>query len=282
MKLIKYNKNNILILFGSLLLLSFLFSCNAENKEESIVEEEAFSIKVMTYNIYGARKGGITNLDELAEVINKINPDLVALQEVDRFTERNGVDVDIAKELAERCGMNYYFAKAIDMNPGEYGDAILSKYPLKSAYNYTLSIDPELGGEQRSVALVEVETEGGNLHFMSTHLDHLSDSRNRVRQAKELLAIIEDIPAPLIVGGDFNATPGSESIEILNSKLHVGCRNRNCTQATFSTTNPNKVIDYIFYKGIDYLSVDQYGVYKKAIEESDHFPVTAIFQMYKY
>ncbi|WP_161554446.1 endonuclease/exonuclease/phosphatase family protein [Sinomicrobium soli] len=245
-------------------------------KEE---EADALTVKVMTYNIYGARSGGIPDLDALAEVIRRADPDLVALQEVDRFTARNGTDVDIARELAERCGMEYHFARAMDMNPGAYGDAILSKLPVKSAESYTMSVDPELGGEQRSVALVEVETAAGPLHFISTHLDHLSDPRNRVRQAEELLDIVADIPAPLIVGGDFNATPDSEPIAILNSRLRVGCRNGNCTQPTFPTSGPDRIIDYIFYKGIDRLSVRQYGIYEWASKESDHFPVVATFQL---
>ena len=241
------------------------------------VKEKA--IKTMTYNIYGARSGGIKNLDEIAEVIKKADPDLVALQEVDRFTERNGKDVDIAKELAEMCGMEYFFARAIDIGGGQYGDAVLSKFPIVTSTAYTMSVDPSVGGEQRSVALITVDIDDNTLNFVSTHFDHLGDETNRLRQARELNDILGKIEGPLIVGGDFNALPDSETISILRQELVLGCRNNHCDQKTFPTSNPNRTIDYLFYKGINKLSVLNYSVYDWANRESDHFPVIATFNL---
>ncbi|WP_215223942.1 endonuclease/exonuclease/phosphatase family protein [Echinicola shivajiensis] len=236
-------------------------------------------IRTMTYNIFGARPGGIPDLQEIASVITKADPDLVALQEVDRFTERNGKELDIAKELGRMCGMDYFFAKAIDLGSGEYGDAILSKYPIQSKYAFNMGVEPSLGGEQRSVALISVDIEGENLYFASTHFDHLSNEANRLKQAKDLQGILEKYDGPLIIGGDLNALPDSETIGIVKEKLVVACRNNNCSQKTFSTANPNRTIDYIFYKGIDKLTVVNYSVFDWADRESDHFPVVAVFNL---
>lgn len=62
----------------------------------------------MTYNIYGARATSPANaadLDAIAEVIRRQNPDFVTLNEVDVFTNRTGKDVHQARDLAEKLGM---------------------------------------------------------------------------------------------------------------------------------------------------------------------------------
>lgn len=242
-------------------------------------EPSAINLKVMTYNIYGARPGGIKNIQELADVINRIKPDLVALQEVDVYTTRNGKDVHVAEELAKLCNMDYFFAKAIDRYDGEYGDAVLSKLPIKATKAYNLSTTTELGGEIRSVARITVNVGGEEVYFISTHFDHLSNEANRVRQAREFVDIIKDFDKPVIVGADFNAKPNSKTIKILREQLVLGCANNNCNQFTFSTTNPNRVIDYIMYKDINKLKVSLYTVDTWANIESDHFPVYANFKV---
>lgn len=256
-----------------------VFGCGKDETDEDLQpSKEKHSIKVMTYNIYGARPGGIPDLQDLADVINRAEPDLVALQEVDKFTKRNGEDIDVAKELGDLCGMEYFFARARDHQNGEYGDAVLSKLPIKETKAYNLDVDPELGGEQRSVARITVEVGGDDIYFISTHFDHLSDETNRIRQAKKFNSIIANYNKPLIVGADFNSKPESKTIKILKEQLVLGCKNSNCTENTFSTSNPNRVIDYILYKGIQNLSVSYYAPYSWADRESDHFPVLATFQ----
>jgi len=245
--------------------------------KEPVKEGKAFT--VMTYNIYGARSGGIPNLQVIADVINRVKPDLVALQEVDRFTTRNGKNVDIAKELGALTDMDYFFAKAEDMYGGDYGDAVLSKLPIKEKKAYNLSVTPELGGERRSVARILVEVDGKEIYFISTHLDHLSSEANRIRQAHELVDLVKGFGKPMITAGDFNAKPDSETISILRNYFTLGCKNNNCNQFTFSTNNPDRVIDYIMYAPLNAFSVANYSTYTWANKESDHFPVIATIQL---
>ena len=119
----------------------------------------------MTYNIFGARPGGIPDLKVIADVIKRADPDLLALQEVDKFTDRNKNNGDIAKELALLTGMDCFFAKAINVQNGEYGDAILSKLPIKERIAYNLEVDPTLGGERRSVARILIEKDNKAFYF---------------------------------------------------------------------------------------------------------------------
>lgn len=268
----------------SLSIILFVSCGKSENVRPEPEPEEVAAkrtVKVMTYNTYGARANGDnppSDLQALANIIKRADPDLVALQEIDKGTRRTGVGVDQAKELATLTGMNYFFVKAIDQQGGEYGDAILSKFPIKDPKGYTLTTTTELGGELRSVARITVNLEGKEFYFVSTHLDHLSNEANRIHQAKELNEILKTFDKPVILGGDLNALPTSQTMDILKLQLTLGCLNGNC-QFTFPTSSPNRTIDYIMYAPLNAMKVLDYSVYTYATKESDHFPVVARFEI---
>ncbi|MVZ60796.1 endonuclease/exonuclease/phosphatase family protein [Sphingobacterium humi] len=262
--------------------LSFFAACGkGGDSKEPVVDppKKDIVVKTMTYNIYGARSGGIPDLKVIAEVIKKADPDLVALQEVDKNSDRNKHNGDIAKALGELTGMDYYFAKAIDIAGGEYGDAVLSKLPVKEKKAFNLEVDPALGGERRSVARILVEKEGKQFYFMSTHFDHLGDERNRIKQANDFNALCKTFGKPMIVGSDFNALPTSNTMNILRSYFTFGCLNGNCSQFTFPTPTPNRTIDYLIYQPIDAFTPQMYSVFTWADKESDHYPVLANFKI---
>src|SRR5690606_6371938 len=113
------------------------------------------TLKVMTYNIHIAnppsRGPGFVDINAIANVIKKEKPDLVALQEVDRFTERSGKDLDQAKAIAEQTGMHYFFAKALNRSGGEYGVAILSQEPILSSQLHSLPGADGMEAELRTI-----------------------------------------------------------------------------------------------------------------------------------
>ena len=87
-------------------------------------------LRVMTYNIHvGVGMDKQLNLQRIADVVKLEHPDLVGLQEVDRGVKRTeGID-EIA-ELGRLTGMEYAFAHNLDYQGGQYGVAILSRFPI--------------------------------------------------------------------------------------------------------------------------------------------------------
>lgn len=75
-------------------------------------------LSVMSYNIH-AMRGMDKELDavRIANVINEQNPDLVALQEVDMFTERSG-KMDAIALLEKETGMQGVFMRTFDYQGG--------------------------------------------------------------------------------------------------------------------------------------------------------------------
>lgn len=237
---------------------------------------EKVRVKILSYNIRRGIpvNGTAIDLQGTADVIKSIQPDLVALSEVDRYTKRSGATVDQAKELGRLTGMYYYFTKAMAYDGGEYGDAVLSRFLILDSLRLELPV-ALAGSEPRSVAMITVEAEGMKFNFAATHLDHLGAEDNRILQANRLVKDLTQ--SPLILAGDLNALPSSQTIGILKQQFTMGCLN--CAY-TFPSDKPDRTIDYIMYKPANHFRVISYGPVTGKLA-SDHLPLVAILQMAK-
>ncbi len=232
------------------------------------------TFKVMTYNIHHANPPSEKvkiDVAAIARVINQEKPDLVALQEVDIYTERSGKKLNQARELAWLTGMKSFFMKALDYQGGEYGIAVLSKHPILDSAGYLLPRDPTLGGEDRAVASITVQLPGNKkIIFASTHLD-LKEG-NRLSQARVLIGHFEKSELPMVLGGDFNALKGSSVIDLFDQHFTRTCRD-DCAP-TIPIVNPNRTIDFIMYKPTGSVKVSNTRVIDEKYA-SDHLPVVA-------
>ena len=269
-------------------LLLVVAACNKDENyndkygDRAVIPPKGQSLRVMTYNIYGARATSPANaadLDAIAEVIRRQNPDFVTLNEVDVFTNRTGKDVHQARALAEKLGMEWHFSKAIDRDGGEYGDAVLSKYPILEKRSYRLPCAAEQPGEDRSLCVIRVQIDGKDLYVASTHLDHLSGDASRLVQATEIRRIRDtELEGDLILCGDLNAIPSSNVIATMTSFL---TNTGPIDQYTFPSDDPSRKIDYIMYAPIEHFGVQNCQVVSRGdqqvggVDASDHRPVIA-------
>lgn len=255
------------------LALGFATGC-VSSKTKKNVES---SVSVLSYNIHHANppsRPGIIDLQAIAKVIQQEHPDLVALQEVDVFTGRSGKSVNQAAELGRLTGMNHYFAKAIDHDGGEYGVAILSKYPMEDTKHFPLPTIESTGGERRTLAVATIVLPGNKrVIFACTHLDAQRNDTNRVQQVQHIKEVLGTEKKPVIIAGDFNAEPGSGVVQSLDDVFQRGCAG-NCG-FTIPEINPSKEIDFIAYKPSKSFNVKEYKVVEETYA-SDHRPVKAI------
>lgn len=168
------------------------------------------SVRILTYNIHAGKDAtGAANLQRVASIVRSTTADIVLLQEVDRNTQRSG-DVDQVAELARLTGMRAEFGKSLDYQGGEYGIAILSRWPIVAHETIPLHIEPpqvRAGGstEPRVALLVTVQSPRGELRIVNTHLDASREDGYRMQEVPQVLAAAHDA----IAGGDFNAEPDS-------------------------------------------------------------------------
>ncbi|WP_372918045.1 endonuclease/exonuclease/phosphatase family protein [Salegentibacter sp.] len=271
------NVPNILLFLSIFFLTSFGFAGPVTSDTIRNIEE----IKVMSYNIHHSNpptQPDSIDLDAIVRVIRDQDADLVALQEVDSGTERSG-EGNQAALIAEKLDMYFYFSKAINYDGGEYGNAILSKYPIMEGSTHQLPNEPDADTEDRVMSTGKIILPGGNeIVFASAHLDYKENSASRIRQLERILEISEEMNLPIILAGDFNAVPGSETIELLQSAFQVTCSS---CPPTFPVIEPTKAIDFIaFTHPAQKFRVKDY----KVIDEkyaSDHRPVFAVIELLK-
>lgn len=257
-----------------LLFVSAVFAVACSSKL-SASSDGTRQLTVMSYNIHHANppseEKGVIKIDSIVNVIRQQNPDLVALQEVDVNTGRSG-NANQAQQIAEKLGMEYFFGRAIDYDGGQYGVAILSKYPLTETTVIPLPEDADPEAEDRVIALATVKLPGGlAVRFGSTHLDVRSKG-NRDQQVRTINEMASKVKVPFIVAGDFNATPESASIVELDKVFTRTCIN-DCAP-TIPVINPKKAIDFIaFTKNAPFKVVSQQVIPERYA--SDHLPVVA-------
>ena len=232
------------------------------------------SIRLATYNTHRCEGWETqTNVDRAnynntAKVISLIDPDVIALQELDKFTTWHPHDQ--LQELADRTGMKPYYCKTIDYRGGDYGIGILSKRePLR-----TVSGDLP-GTEARKFFLAEFD----DYIFIATHLCHL-ETTNRAQSVEIINAYIAanyaSYTKPIFLAGDFNeSNMSSEMMVKLKEKWEI----ISTTSNTFMNTATPKRIDYIvLYKG-NKAACEVLGTAVPSYDEinvnkvSDHLPV---------
>ena len=239
--------------------------------------KEKNTLRVLTFNIlHGATTLGDFNLDTIAAVINEVHPDLVALQEVD-FKTRRAKGYDLATELGFRTKMAPLFGKAMNYDGGGYGEGILSRIPIISSRTVALPHSP--GNEPRAALEITVELESGDtICFIGTHLEHQRNSTDRIDQINEINRVFLSNQYPSILAGDLNDTPESDAI--LNLKKFWTDAAEDNPDPTYSSENPQRKIDYIFYRPANKWKVLENKVICNPIA-SDHCALLTVLQLNK-
>lgn len=234
------------------------------------------TFRVMTYNIHhGEGVDGKVDLPRIAELIRRERADLVALQEVDKGTERTARR-DLGAELAALTGLTCVFSNNHSFQGGEYGNAILTRFPVAQATNTHYRKVNET--EQRGLLQATLLVRGRELVLLATHLDHRRDDAARWSNVGEIEALVKPQgERPVLLCGDFNDVPSSRVCRRLSELfddtwLRVG----RGEGFTIPAGKPNRRIDYIWFSKTGALVPVRIWVPES--EASDHRPVVAEFR----
>src|SRR5256885_11497227 len=236
----------------------------------------AKTIRVMTYNIHvGVGMDKKLDLPRIAGIIKQQHPDLVGLQEVDRGVERTG-RIDEIAELAKLTKMEFAFAFNLKYQGGQYGVAILSRYPIKSFDHRLYQNTRE--AERRGFIRAEVNVDGRTVNFVTTHLDYQYED-GRVFEAQQLIAALKSVPAPLIVVGDFNEVPAGGAYKLMRDQFDDAWSDGHLTDPGYSypADKPAKRIDYILFRQGDRIRTKKAWIVNTLA--SDHVPVVAELEL---
>lgn len=215
-------------------------------------------LRIATFNIrHGAPKTSYRGLpDKLAEACLGLDADVLGLQEVDVGVPRSQ-HVNLAKVVADACGMAYYFAKARrHVGRGEYGNALLVRgnihdvevVALAGDHRHTLTIGPltlRPFREPRNVIIASVDVGEHRLSIGTGHL--ATDPSARPAQLNAAAARLAARPAPRVLLGDFNI-PWRKAATLL--------RPYRLTLAEAALPEPGRAAQ----TGIDHVAVDGVAV----------------------
>ena len=246
-------------------------------KKITTEDDQNLRLRILSYNIHHAEGvDGKLDVPRIAQVILSVKPDLVALQEVDKNTTRTGkVNQDI--ELAHLTKMNSVFGSNITFQGGQYGNAILSKFPIIKNKNFLLpNVD---SGEQRGLLRSQIQISNKeNVLFFSTHLDHRRSDTERLASAEAINQIISlNNKSPAILAGDFNDVPESPTLKELG-KLWL--RTNKKILKTIPASKPSRQIDYIFVQPKERWKIIESQVLDEDIA-SDHRAIFSIIELIK-
>lgn len=269
------------------LVVALQLACSAVALNSSVAVAQQFSsqvpegllrIRVLSYNIHHAEgTDGVLDVERIAAVICSVNPDLVSLQEVDRRCSRSD-NADQPAELAELTGFTSVFVKNIDLQGGEYGNAVLSRWPVIEHRNHALPNHRD--GEQRGALAVSVRPPGfdSELTLIATHFDHRPDDSERIASAQMLNDVFgADEIRPVILAGDLNARPDSA---VLAKLLPTWGNASRQVMLTSPADKPRSQIDYVLMRPARRWKVIECGVLDEAVA-SDHRAIFSVIELQK-
>jgi endonuclease/exonuclease/phosphatase family metal-dependent hydrolase len=221
---------------------------------------------------------GARSYTRIAEVIAKANPDVVALQELDVGRQRSA-KAHQARVLAGLLEMEFHFHPALRVRDEEYGEAILSKHPMKLVKAAALPGAPALiHSEPRGALWVVISAEGHDWHVINTHFGLGREERRRQAVALAGLDWVRSVPPskPLVVCGDLNSRPASRVLRLLRRDLRDAYTHLAVGHArTFATVWPFICIDYVLVSSQIEVTRAEALYSDTARRASDHFPVFA-------
>ena len=238
----------------------------------------------MTYNVHSCIgiDGRISPL-RIAEVIDRCNPDIVALQELDAGLERTE-RTDQAHLIAQRLAMSFHFHSSIQGQEGGYGNAVLSRKPMRLIKAGPVPTEPlNPFYERRGAVWAEVELHGSKVQVVATHFG--LNRHERVCQATDITGPQwlghPECLSPAVLCGDFNALAGSSVYRLITRHLRDVQRGHKGSfpKGTWPVQFPFMRIDHLFIT--PNLKVRSVSVPKTSLTRvaSDHLPLMVTLEL---
>jgi len=218
-------------------------------------------LRLATFNIkHGSDRDGKIDLPRLSAACSRLEADVLAIQEVDRFARRTRYR-DEMRVIAKATGLQAVFGEAARRRWRSYGNVLLARGPISDVEVIRL---PRPGdGEQRVAIVARVDIDGLGLAVGATHLSF------RAGEGLPQLAVMLDAlgrrAGPRVLLGDLNLGP-----EVVEPAVTAAGYRLAPTGPTFPARGPRTRIDFVAVSGLEILaaSTPEAGV-------SDHLPVVA-------
>lgn len=243
-------------------------------------------MKLLQLNMWGGRLQ-----PQILKLVTEENPDILCLQEAIDIQGGNTALFITVEEIKAAIGADYVFTSPVFSfkymsRKANFGNSIISKYPIKDSQTiFTgkqyiadfdfLNHDANMRNLQRAVVELPDNSE---LHILNHHGHHIHQHKNgdteTMRQCGIIAEQIKKLNGRLILAGDFNLAPHSESLEQINNLLTNLPLKANLKTTRTQLTYKKEVCDYIFTG--DQIKVESFEALDDIV--SDHKALIMSFQ----
>lgn len=268
------------------------------------------NLRVMSYNVRNFDlynwSQNVKSRQSMFDTISAYSPDILMLQEY--YTDPNGFDND---KSMDSLGYKYH-QKAVELVKNknrEWGVVLFSKYPILESGEIIRQQTPSpFGFYYNRGVYADIKVHDRIIRFVTVHLQSIylnNEDYNNIQEIKEettqaykkaipiirklgkafvqrgiqsaeLRAFIEDSPYPVVIGGDFNDTPGSYAYQHISYGLDDAFLQKGKgIGKTYNGKIPMLRIDYIL-KSEELTTINFFLVKNR---NSDHFPIVADFHV---
>ncbi len=235
-------------------------------------------IRIATYNIPKCRgMDRRVRPERIADVLRELDADIIAMQEV--MNVPGDPLLDQARLIARELDYEYVIGEVRRLKGGPYGNATLSRLPIREWQVLDLSWRDR---ERRGCLRVDLGVGRKVLHVFNVHLG-VAFLERRYQARRLVSAEVAHNPrrrGPRIILGDFNEwTSGlatrllAASFESVDIRLHLQRRR------TYPGIFPVLHLDHIYYDPELTLEALSICRTRKALMASDHLPLVATFRV---
>lgn len=215
-------------------------------------------MKIVQINIWGGKLG-----QQIIDLLKTERPDFVCMQEVNDLEGRSGYKFFATlDEIKKGAGLDHSFmsptwsARYMERRIS-YGNAILSRFPFDATETifthreYIPEYDVERDdGNVRNLQIATVEAGGRKLTLLNHHgywmYGTKAGNEETMRQMGLVAEQVRKLSGPVIMCGDFNLAPDSESLGLINEEL-INLSKKHGLKRTYTQLSVvDSVSDYIF------------------------------------
>jgi endonuclease/exonuclease/phosphatase family metal-dependent hydrolase len=213
-------------------------------------------MNILQLNVWGGRLE-----KQILNLLKEVQPDIVCLQEAISLKGKNGGFFLNVEEMAEELGMHLSFSPVLGFNfmnrKAKFGNAILSKIPFSSENTvftrkeFVEDFDfDSTDYNVRNLQHISIGQGEATIHVLNHHGHHINAHKNgdeeTMRQCKVIADYADKLDGRVVLAGDFNLSPLSQSLAQINSVLLNLSTQHNLQTTRTELTHKREVCDYIF------------------------------------
>jgi endonuclease/exonuclease/phosphatase family metal-dependent hydrolase len=243
-------------------------------------------LKLIQLNIWGGRLQ-----HQLADFLIDEQPDFICLQEAISFNQEDAAVFLTIENIQKNNNLKYtaiapVFSFVLIKCVARFSNCIISSFPIRKSETIFTHLEHqenfdfnEHNSNVRNFIHAVIDVNGQTYNLLTHHGYHIPDHKNgdaeTLRQMKQLGEYIGQLNGPVILTGDFNLAPHSESLEVINSRLTNLSLAHHLKTTRTSLTHKTEVCDYVFVN--DDIKVNKFYASDKIV--SDHKALVLEFEI---